>query len=131
MAGWLAAGCLADTLCLNVMSSSRLQNVFVKFGFLTGRLGPHDPHTQDFGFHGVIFVKFRGLWTHGLPSVEPLVVKIITGVGYPFRRPVVVILGVWLPLWVVGCLLLFCFCAWFSKAESGMILKLFNSLKKW
>ena len=40
MAGWLAAGCLADTLCLNVMSSSRLQNVFVKFGFLTGRLGP-------------------------------------------------------------------------------------------
>ena len=52
----------------------------------------------------MIFVKFRGLWTHGLPSGEPLVVKIITGVGYPFRRPVVVISGgVVTPL---GCWLL-------------------------
>ena len=113
------------------------------------RLGPHDPHTQDCWipdgsawsarlaypvraarracfienmFHRVAIVKFRGLWTDGLPSGEPLVVKIIMGVGYSFRRPVVVISGGWLPLWVVGCLLLFCFGAWFSKAEPGMII---------
>ena len=99
-------------------------------GFLTGRLGRPDTHIRferRLGlliknmFQGVTFVKFRGLWTDGLPSGEPLVVKIIMGVGYPFRRPIVVISEGWLPLWVVGCLLLFCFGAWFPKAEPGMI----------
>ena len=45
MDDWLAGCWLAGWLILS--ASSRLQNVFVKFGFLTCRLGPHDLYTQD------------------------------------------------------------------------------------
>ena len=52
---------------------------------------------------------------------EPLVVKIIEEVGYPFRDRFVVVSGGWLPLWVAGCLLWFFGGTWFSRAEPGVM----------
>ena len=68
----------------------------------------------------MIVVKFRGLQTGGLPPRDPPVVKIIAGVGYPFRARIVVVSGGWLPF---GWLAAWCFFVgtWFPKAVPGVI----------
>ena len=75
-------------------------------------------------FMAWVIVVFHGLPTGGLPTSDLVVVKIIVGVGNPFRDLVVVILWGWLPFgWLRWLSLFFCHFG-FPKTVTGMIWEL-------